>query len=132
MITLNEYLNWYENEYQRMKNDPHFASEPKFLFERTEDDPIWWEFNPKNWNGGDILRHWLYKNWQEITIKGEYEIKFYWESDQSTVYILGKCEWFEVSWYKHRGNTETIKRNGQLISLDEYIEICNKLGVELE
>lgn len=132
MITISDYLKWYDLEYERMMKSGHFASKPVFLFERTDDTPEYWEFNRDNWNGGDIIRRWLYEHWQEVERVGNYTIKFYWDSDQSTVFLFADNEWFEFSWYKQRGRTEKIERNGHPIDLGDYIALCNVLRLELE
>ena len=133
MITINDYIRWYEKEKETMLNSGMYASEPTFLFNNTHDG--WddeWVFNPDNWNGGDILRHGLLKildNREEID---GYEIKYFCIEGQTTIFIFTSNYWYEITWYKNRGCTENIKMNGDPISLEDYINLCNSLNLQLE
>lgn len=132
MFTTHDYKLWYNKEKKKMLESGIFKSEPTFLFKPTTYDPEEWVFNPDNWNGGDILRHFLYNNVYETEEIERFEIKYYVIDDQTTVLILSPTEWYEISWYKSRGRTDTIYKNGSFIFLDEYVELCNLLGVTLQ
>lgn len=134
MITIKDYMDWYAKKKEEMIASGHYASEPTFLFskEYAEDSDDWYMFNPHNWNGGDILRRWFVKYWTPDLRLADYDIKYYWVDDQTTIYIFGGNEWFEISWYKSRGRTERIKHNGQDIYIDEYVRLCNYLGITLD
>lgn len=129
MITSNDYIRWYKNEKKKMLDSGRYRSEPTFLF-RLDD----WDrpFNPDNWNGGDILRHFLYDNFYEVTQIGPFEIKYYIIDDQTTVFIFTPKNFYEISWYKNRGRTDIIKMNGEPICLDDYIDLCNALNITLK
>lgn len=132
-MTIKDYLTWAEKLKERMIASGHYGSEPTPLFLKETDDPEeYWVFNRDNWNGGDILRKWFYNDWNQKIHFHDYIIKYYWIDDQTTIYILGENEWYEISWYKNRGRTEEIKRNGHDIELGEYIDLCNYLGIVLE
>lgn len=127
MITQKEYLDYFELEKERMMKSGHFSSEPTFLFKY---DPYFEEFvfDPDNWNGCDVLRRYLYKNDYEIS---KFEIKCYFINDSTYIFIFTPKSFYEISWYKSRGRTDYIRKDGDLITLDEYIEICNELNVKL-
>lgn len=129
MITRNDYIEWYKNEKRKMLESCHYGSEPTFLFKPLEYDPDEWIFNPDNWNGGDILRRFLYYNDNDIT---EFEIKYYFIDDQHTFFIFTRNNFYEITWYKSRGRTDSVKMNGEPISLDDYIDLCNKLNITLK
>ena len=138
MIYEKEYIDWYFNtEKPKMLSSGCFGSEPIFLFnhpdeEKFNDDFDYWEFNNKNWNGGDILRCFLYKSWYEdVSIEG-LEIKRYRVDDTWYVFLFTKDSFYTIEWYKSRGRTDFIRKNGYDITLKEYIELCNILGVELK
>lgn len=132
MITIDNYLEWYKTKKVDMLNSGHFRSEPKFLFKRFDDDSDEWFFNPENWNGGDILRGGLLDILYEEKSIDSYEIKYFWHDNQTTFLIFKDNDWYEISWYKSRGRTDTIKKNGEPIYLDDYIELCNALNITLK
>lgn len=134
-MTVNDYLAWAEKERNRMVTGGHYASAPEPLFIKDTFEPgypEYWEFNPDNWNGGDILRRWIVNSWEPSIRLADYAVMYYWIDDYTTVYFLGKNEWFEIRWYKNRGRTESIRYNGRYIDLDDYIRLCNYLGLILE
>lgn len=134
-MTVNEYIAWSEKYRSRLIESGYFRSKPEPLFIRDHFDdyyPAYLEFNPDNWNGGDILRKWLVEVWTPDLQLKDYQIKYYWVDDQTTIYILGENEWFEISWYKNRGRTESIKLNGRYIDLDDYVRLCTYIGITLE
>lgn len=132
MITSNDYIQWYKNEKRKMLDSGIYKSEPTFLFKPLEYDPTEWIFNPDNWNGGDILRHFLYDNFYELTQITSFEIKPYIYEDQTTIFIFTAKNWYEISWYKSRGRTDIIKMNGDPIYLEDYIDLCNALNITIK
>lgn len=132
MITSNDYIRWYENKKKEMLNSSMFGSEPTFLFTRTDDWEYDMVFNPKNWNGGDILRRGLLKLLDERRNVEPYEIKYFCIEEQTTIFLFAATKWYEISWYKNRGCTESIKMNGEPIYLEDYIDLCNSLGISLD
>lgn len=131
MITINDYLEWYKEKKIDMLNSGNFRSEPKFLFKRLDDDTDEWIFDPGNWNGGDILRRGLLDILYEEKSIGSYEIKYFWHNEQTTFLIFKDNDWYEISWYKSRGRTDSIKKNGEPIYIGEYIDLCNALNITL-
>lgn len=115
-----------------------FESIPKPLF-------VGVKFNPDNWNGGDaIIRQFTYY----LEDEGRYAREFDWEymsgdfisshnwfNDQNYINIILHVyderinkwilESYLITYYKNRGKTEVIYKNGKLITLDEYIELLN-------
>lgn len=122
MITKEQYLLYVAKEIERMKNDVHYASEPKPLF-------IDEEFNKENWNGVDILRRFLYRYGYE---EQDNFIKTYYYLSDGQHYLFVHChdDFYIVSWYKSRGKTDYIGKNGHLVDLEEYIELVNTLFPE--
>ena len=138
MITYSQYVEWYANEKRNMLDSGVYASEPIFLFNApfVEDsefmnDYDYWTFNPDNWCGGDILRQHLYDTWWDDLAMDGVEIKRYFVDDEWHVFIFTKSSFYTLNWYKSRGCTDIIEKDGHPISLKEYIDICNKLGVNL-
>lgn len=132
MITSNDYIQWYKKEKEKMLDSGRYGSEPTFLFNRIDAESDDWIFNINNWNGGDILRHFLYDNLYELTRIASFEIKYYVIDDQTTIFIFTPTNWYEISWYKSRGRTDIIKMNGEPIYLDDYIDLCNELNITLK
>lgn len=136
MIDYSEYVRWYERQKIEMMDSGVFGSEPTFLFsmtdERFADDFDYWEFNPDNWCGGDILRNFIYDTFYDnINIEGM-DIKRYRIDDSWYVFIFTETSFYQIKWYKSRGNTERIAKDGDLISLKEYIDLCNLFGIKLD
>lgn len=122
MITKDQYLSYAAKEIERMKNDVHFASEPKPLFVDEK-------FNKENWNGVDVLRRFLYFYGYEGC--NESIKTFYYLSDgQHYIFVHNDNDFYIISWYKSRGKTDYIGKNGHLVDLDEYIELVNILFPE--
>lgn len=122
MITKEQYLSYAAKEIERMKNDVHFASEPKPLF-------IDEKFNEENWNGVDIIRRFLYRYGYE---EQDNFTKTYYYAFGGQHYLFVYCvdDFYIISWYKDRGKTDYIGKNGRPIDLDEYIELVNILFPE--
>lgn len=133
MITTIDYLSWFDNKKKEMIASGRYGSEPDFLFKEDSDEfPERWGFNTNNWNGGDILRRFLIDHfWEDLHLKG-YNVTYYLIDNQTTIFMLGDSEFYEISWYKSRGRTEKINKNGMPIDLEDYLDLCNKLGVELK
>ena len=131
MITIDNYLAWYRAKKIEMIKSGNFASEPKCLF-KLDDFGEEWIFNPDNWNGGDILRHGLLDILYDGKSIESHEIKYFCHDDITTIFIFKDNDFYEISWYKQRGRTYIIKKNGEPIYLDEYIELCNELNITLK
>ena len=138
MLTEIKYINWYEKEKENMIRNKELGMEPVFLFDIPIDskgviinDYSHWVFSPNNWNGGDAIRYYLNDNWGKVVVNG-FDIKWYYveENEQYHVFIFGDAKFYEITWCVHSGKTDYIRINGNLISLTEYIELCNILGVE--
>lgn len=124
-------------KYAKQEDSP-YVSIPEPLF-------IGVKFNPDNWNGGDdIIRQFTdyLKNegryarefdWEYMS--GDFISNYNWFNDQNyiniTLHIYDErinkwiLESYLITYYKNRGKTEAIYKNGKLITLDEYIEILN-------
>jgi len=98
------------------------------------------EFNKDNWSGGDdIIR--LFTD--ELQMEFLHESKTYkdidrilivtFDNDGSNNVVRMTCisnrgsniDNYEVGWYKSRGKTDYIKRNGQDITEEQYVELIN-------
>lgn len=134
-MTVDEY-----KEYLRMNNEIKNASDlygspigDLFINNGVGD----YVFNDKNWCGGDILRESILAcydgdnpNAQELP-----DCVQYWYIDDENIavidfsdFVLKKCGVYGVlymRWYKSRGHTELIEYNGDEISLEAYVTICN-------
>ena len=125
----------------------HLGSEPETLFSDMDDDEEnYCPFNRHNWNSNqDILRYLLaflhdmlrYSNTYKCTVYDEYIHKFelclLYEEYEWTGHIIDRdindelhCI-YTIYWYKNRGNTEGILKNGRMIDLDDYLQIVHLL-----
>lgn len=134
-MTTKEYVD-YANEYiKKFAVSECPGSEPKFLFKRVYDDDYgcYWEFDPNNWNGCDVLRRFLSDNITRSAQVINSLLVMYRYVDDTNHFIIFDCEgnFYQISWYKDRGCTEKIYMNDRPIVIDEYVELCNMLGVTL-
>ena len=127
MITKQQYIDYFTAERERMMKSGYFTSVPEFLFVQDEDLSDW-IFNHNNWNGCDILRRYLYNEPQPIQ---GIDIKEYRVDDTTYIFIFTSSSFYEIAWYKSRGKTDYIRKDGETITMDEYLDICNMLGVKL-
>lgn len=126
-------------KYAKQEDSP-YGSIPEPLF-------IGVKFNPNNWNGGDAIirqftsdlqfnegtRHVGEFDWEHKS--GDFVANWDYFDDQSYIQIVIRAyderegEWifdqYLITYYKNRGKTDAIYKNGKLITLDEYIEILN-------
>ena len=133
MITCKQYIEWCKREKERLMSTGLFKSEITPLFKESDEPMYNWEFNEDNWNGGDIVRRYLYDNLYDIRIKG-YEFYAYCAEDEWFLFILGRHDFYTVNWYKQRGRTQSITKSGQPITLGEYVELFNLIApyIDLE
>ena len=125
MLTAEQYIEWYKKDKRRMIESGHYGSEPTFLFVESEFHETM-IFNPENWCGGDILRRYFYLNWDELNVK-DWDIKWFIVDGQSYVFLFHEDHFYELSWYKSRGRTDYVKKDGNPIEIEDYIELCNAL-----
>lgn len=115
----------------------NYYSNPKSMF-------INGRFNPNNWNGGDdIIRQFTYFlecNNQVYWIK-ELEdliiIAFYvYYEDDKYIFILiepnteddvKNVDSYIIKYYKNRGHTDYMMKNGRYITENEYVKLLNLL-----
>lgn len=130
----------------KAKKDPHILTDLKPLF---NDDG---SFNTDNWNSSqDDVRAILYKmdvmfagnEFHEVLRKDDDDDNFIsctylhvyidMTDDQWHIFIhilddeAFRYDTFVVSWYKSRGNTEMISKNGKPITFQEYVDMLNEL-----
>ena len=126
---------------EEFRNTSYYASQPQPLF-------IDERFNPDNWNGGDdvirgILRD-LYWNHYVTELddvnRKDTDFVVYISSfshDDYTLYTIITKEVdlygyvdvhsYVVWWYKNRGNTEGLVKDGRYMTEDEYVHLLNIL-----
>lgn len=134
MITCKEYFDWYERAKRRMLDSGHYASEPTFLFiDRegitwgTPSDLQDWEFCPENWCGGDIVRNYIYEHLETLQLPG-YDCRWYHIDDEWRVFFFSDSHFYEIGWYKSRGRTDFIRKDGNPITMGEYVDLYNALA----
>lgn len=101
-------------------------------FEEDEPEII---FNKNNWNSGqDILRYFLLFTYNRcknhIIYNNKLDIHIMFKDDTWNSVIIDRVnnDLYYTTWYKSRGRTDKITKNGEIITLDEYIEILNILS----
>jgi hypothetical protein len=130
-MTVKEYVDYARQYMKEFAASVHRGSEPKFLFKEVYDEC--WEFDPNNWNGCDVLRRFLSRDViASAEVINGLLVMYRW-IDDTTHFIIFDREgnFYQVSWYKNRGRTEKIYMNDKPIEIDEYVELCNMLGVTL-
>lgn len=95
-------------------------------------------FKNNNWNSGqDIVRDYIYEYHIDSYTSEDFitkeptvnlYIKYTREEDQHSVLIVNDENFYTLTWYKNRGKTELITRNGCVIAADEYVELVNILA----
>ena len=130
---------------------PAYGSPINSLFKKSENGK--YVFDPDNWNSNqEVIRRELsihdiispnatFVSWISGPGKEKNELSFStvtahiaYESD--TLYLsisvvnddeTPGVNQYMISWYKDRGRTALVTKNGQYIKLKEYIELCNIL-----
>ncbi len=133
MITPDEYIYFSTTEMRKMSESGHYKSNPKplFIYDDINDEMV---FSPDNWNGCDILRRFFYDEYYpgcSLLIE-KFLINYYLIDNTTYIFILDDLDFYIITWYKSRGKTENIIKNGSPITLDEYIELCNRLNITLK
>lgn len=147
MYTVEDLRNTFIKKHQEKLNDRHYRDEIQPLFK--EDG----SFNRGNWSSfQDDIRSRLEsseivccdnelhiecrkpdENNEDCTIIINLDAFIVFSCDQWHVIISIICDETEdydsyiVSWYKSRGRTDMITKNGKPINIDEYVEALNKL-----
>lgn len=135
-------LKLYNNQCELYKKEYPTSSQPESLF--TIDEEEEYIFNPSNWNSGqDIVRYML------LDIFDNLKLTFDESRNNDRIYGFiqyNDDDWYGniihennnhrtsyfIRWYKNRGRTEVILKNGYNITLKEYIElilILSKVGL---
>ena len=135
------YLEHVKLKIEDFKNNNPTSSEPVMLFKYVDYDEEY-IFNDDNWNGCDLLRKFLLEEVYSKGVKIKKNIGATHltcdccpEDDDWTAYILleksvNMYDLYTLSWYKRRGRTESILKNGKPISLTDYVNLLNLLKIE--
>lgn len=149
MYTVESLKEQFQTYHDKCLKDPHMRDETKPLF--NEDG----SFNPKNWNSNQAdIRTKLFNfvmvsgcsisttNDQFRTteeMEEEYiptvNLYAFYQYDNDQWYIMiniiseevDRYDNYVVSWYKDRGCTQMITKNGSPINMEEYVELLNEL-----
>lgn len=117
------------------KNNPHIASEVTPMFDNSG------RFTTENWNSGqDEIRKRL-NDIDELCANNSILLM----NEKTTImaHIFCNEQWYIqigiideqentydsyiISWYKHRGRTETVVKNGKPVDIEEYADLLNTL-----
>lgn len=127
----------YQYKRERAKADPRYGDDPAPMFDK------YGAFTPDNWaSSQSLIRKFfeyypIYNKTIEIA-----ELDLYYElmliqytrhNDQHYIQITlladadgsESCDHYLITWYKSRGRTERIYKNGKLIRIGEYADLCN-------
>lgn len=137
------YLEYAKARIESFKANNPTSSDPKLLFKYVEHEEEY-IFDEDNWNGYDLLRKFLLTKLYDNGVKLDVTIgnthvtaDCCYDMDDWRGYILLErstniYDLYTLSWYKHRGKTESIKKNETPITLTDYVMLLNLLGVEEE
>jgi len=138
--TCESFLKYSKEKRNDFKKNYPTSDKPKKLFKllgsckKNYEDYI---FSEKNWNDTDILREYIEEKMEStgcryITSyhKGTYAYIFFTCADDikhATIVVMKSRlhDTYEISWYKNRGRTSSITKNGRLISLPDYVGLLN-------
>lgn len=127
----------YNYKYKRVKADPRYGngSGPESMFDKNGD------FTSDNWaSGQDLVRKFFeyYPVSNKVIDLRDPELHFdlmiiHYKQHDDQHYLqitLVKddsdcCDHYFISWYKSRGRTERIYKNGRPITIAEYVDLCN-------
>lgn len=127
MWTEEKFLETYKKFCKKWDETFPTSEKPKPLFK----DGV---FDQDNWNGCDLIRKYLCDYYYENnadTING-IEIFVVYKNDEWDAVILDydKHDIYHWRWYKSRGRTSEIMVNSDFITMDKYLYLMNKLGIE--
>lgn len=122
--------------YMDTKDNPCYGSDPTPMFNEAG------EFMTDNWASGQSLIRAFFEFYQLSTVIENHDPEAYfthiltyyeYHEDQHYVQITllndsdatECCDQYFITWYKSRGRTERIYKNGRPIRLAEYVELCN-------
>lgn len=134
----------FKKKQRETKNNPHYASEVKPLFDEEGN------FNPGNWcSGQDLIRLKLYENELDLPGNSYRASKYQEDRHDSRLIVIADLvrdeyeEWYFTiniinidtnvfdtyisNWYKGRGCTHAIRFNGEPITIDQYVKVLNIL-----
>ena len=141
MWSKEKYLEYTKERINKFVIDYPTSDKPKLLFKYVEyeDDYI---FNENNWNCCDLLRGFLLTKLYDNGVKLDLTINNIhltadccYDNDDWRGYILLESgvnyyDLYTITWYKHRGRTESIMKNGEPITLTDYVMLLNLLSIE--
>lgn len=126
-ITFKDYYSFYlKNKESLTASNIILEKEPQFLFEYDGVHEEWM-FNFDNYNGCDILKNAFYNN----KISKHYDYRICKINNTTHIFIFIKSDVYEIS-YENKEQTHCITKNKKIISVDEYLNLCNMIGVNLE
>lgn len=141
MITKEDLIERHENLIEYVDSgQSSYGSQPISMFNFNTN-----KFNERNWNGGDgVIRQFTSLfNFPENSYYNEFDLEdncgelvansSYFNDQQYYQITLRHTEndgdWkftqYLITFYKNRGATELILKNGQTINFDEYVELLN-------
>ena len=129
-LTKETFIQGFKKHKETLEATGCYKSPIRFIFNLDVNSYQYEEFEEDNWNGYDILRSLLLANWGKQS--NLYHIYYYRICDQTTIFLMGAHYFYEISWYKSRGQTEKIYRDGMGIDIDDYINLYNYLKEEWE
>ena len=141
--SVKEYINkLYSDQYERFMNEHPTSSVPVAMFSYSSDEEES-VFNPSNWNSGqDIIRHFLLA-YYDSSLPNHFDVYFNGNRVVGFIQYLDD-EWYGdivvynkmdnvrssyfIKWYKNRGRTSMVLKNGEPITLEEYSDLIVTLA----
>lgn len=141
MWTEKMYLIYAKRKRKEFKQKYPNSSKPRKLFRKIGKKE--YIFSNDNWNDSDLVRDFIVHNMEEKgnrkIVEEKNGISFYIffsiENDVRYASIIvydeeNSHDNYQFIWYKHRGQTDSILKNGRPIFLEEYVKLMNLLEIK--
>lgn len=150
--SLEDYVKYEEEHIKKFDEENPNGSPAKPLFVPcgNKEDFESYAFSRDNWNGADVLRDYIYKSFElesctheqkfsMVLNDGHYDVAsinmFFCINEDArhaliVVSVEGRFDSYDIQWYKHRGRTDSITKNGYPVELEDYIYLLNILNIE--
>lgn len=132
----------FRNNYIKTNANPHYGSKITSMFKNNA------SFDTGNWASGENFIRIFFEIYPitgsiDLTVDNTETIVMIqkeYKDDQHYLQMTFGSDWelisgydhYIMTWYKNRGRTEQIYKNGRPITLDEFVYLCNRFFVILQ